>query len=225
VGRYALIVAGGKGERFGGDRPKQFQDLGGTPLLVHTLQAFQDAMEWDELLLVLHPTMMADWERILEEYPLSMVPRTIAGGEERFHSVRNGVREIPEKEGSLVAVHDAVRPLVRPERIRNLMEEAELFGTAVPTVPLKESIRQVEGDGTNEAVDRSHYRVVQTPQCFRSNSLKAAMERPFNSEYTDEATVIEAHGEAIHLSEGDVENIKVTTPLDLRIAEGILKDR
>ncbi len=223
--RYALIVAGGKGKRFGGELPKQFQDLLGTPLLIHTLRAFEEASEWDRCVLVLHTSSFREWEEILATHSTSLVPDLVPGGEERFQSVQKGVDELDPGENSIVAVHDAVRPLIRPERIRNLMEEAETYGNAVPCVPLQESLRKVERDGSNEAVDRSNFRAVQTPQCFRGDLLKKAMEKPYHEAYTDEATVVEALGEQIHLSEGDPENIKITSPQDLRSAELLLKDR
>lgn len=223
--RYALIVAGGKGERFGGVLPKQFQDLCGIPIVVRTLNAFQKAYRWDGIYLVLHPGNFEEGERILAEHPLPDPPLLVKGGEERYHSVQNGLKAIPDQGDAIVAVHDAVRPLVSPELIQRTMEDAASYGNAVPSVPIRESLRQVSTDGTNEAVDRSRFRAVQTPQCFELGKLKQAMESSYELSFTDEATVLENHGGSIHLVEGETGNIKITERIDLQIGTALLQDR
>ncbi len=223
--RYALIVAGGKGERFGGTLPKQFQELVGVPVLIRTLKAFQEALRWKRILLVLHPENFRDWERTLRAHPMQDPPELVKGGEERFHSVKNGLDALPDRANAVVAVHDAVRPLVAPELIERVMKEAASQGNAVPSTPLRESIRRVAPDGTSRAVDRSGFRAVQTPQCFELSKLKRAMEAPYARKFTDEATVMESYGEAIHLVEGDGGNIKITERLDMEIGAALLQER
>jgi len=225
VERYALIVAGGKGERFGGTLPKQFQELLGVPILIRALKAFQEALRWDGIHLVLHPESFREWERTLRSHPMQDPPELVKGGEERFHSVKNGLKALPDRAKAIVAVHDAVRPLVAPELIGRVMKEAASQGNAVPSIPLRESIRRVAPDGTNQAVDRSGFRAIQTPQCFELNQLKQAMEAPYATTFTDEATVMESYGEAIHLVEGDPVNIKITEQLDMQIGAGLLQER
>ncbi|MFB6257742.1 MAG: 2-C-methyl-D-erythritol 4-phosphate cytidylyltransferase [Flavobacteriales bacterium] len=223
--RYAVIVAGGKGARFGGGIPKQFQEIAGEPVLVHTLRAFEEVFESGKLVLVLAPDDVEFWKKLLEEHPLKNPPSLVLGGTERFRSVKNGLEALPVEKEALVAVHDAVRPLIRPERIRVLLSEAEEYGNAIPSVPLRESLRRVEKDGTNESVDREAFRAVQTPQCFHLSSLKNAMEQEFDPPPTDEASVMDGQGHPIHLAEGDPENIKITEPMDLSFGAALLQDR
>lgn len=152
-------------------------------------------------------------------------PELVNGGEERYHSVKNGLKAIPDQGSAVVAVHDAVRPLVSPELIRRTMEDAASYGNAVPSIPVRESLRQVATDGTNEAVDRSGFRSVQTPQCFDLKRLKQAMEASYEEKFTDEASVMESNGERIHLVEGDAANIKITERIDLEIGNALLNER
>jgi 2-C-methyl-D-erythritol 4-phosphate cytidylyltransferase len=177
------------------------------------------------IILVMAPEHNELWERAKRANTLGKEPIVVDGGKERFHSVRNGLEKVPDRSDTIVAVHDAVRPLVRPEHIERLMEEAEKEGTAIPTVPLNESVRRVENNGSSRAVDRNSLRAVQTPQCFVASKLKAAMDLDYRSDFTDEANVVEANGEDVHLAEGDPENIKITTPRDLRIGEVLMQDR
>lgn len=229
--KQVLIVAGGKGLRMGGDLPKQFIPLEGKPVLMHTLETFY---RWDhtaELLLVLPEEHQAYWQMLCREIGCK-VPHEIAnGGETRFHSVRNGLEFLAQKanplpgvtqEPSLIAVHDGVRPFVTPEVITACFEAAERDGAAVPVLPMIESVREWREDESHP-VDRSRYFTVQTPQVFRSDLLLKAYEQPFSSLFTDDASVVEATGGKIKMVTGNRENIKLTTPFDLMIAEALLK--
>jgi 2-C-methyl-D-erythritol 4-phosphate cytidylyltransferase len=199
----------------GGDMPKQFLPLHGKPLLMHTLEVFY---RWDRtarLTLALPEDHRAYWEMLCRE--LGHVPhRVAAGGETRFHSVRNALAAV-EKECEWVGVHDGVRPLVAPEVIEACFREAERYGAALPVVPVVESLRECDGEG-NRAVDRTRYRLVQTPQVFRRDWLEEAYRQPYSPLFTDDASVVEATGRSIRLVPGNPENIKITTPVDLFIA-------
>lgn len=192
---------------------------------MRTLNAFQKAYRWDGIYLVLHSQSFGEWEQILAEHPMKEAPELVNGGEERYHSVKNGLKAISDQGSAVVAVHDAVRPLVSPELIRRTMEDAASYGNAVPSIPVRESLRQVATDGTNEAVDRSGFRSVQTPQCFDLKRLKQAMEASYEEKFTDEASVMESNGERIHLVEGDAANIKITERIDLEIGNALLNER
>lgn len=217
---YALILAGGKGLRMGADLPKQFLPLAGKPVLMHALEAFRQADPSTELLLVLPEEHQAYWASLCTEYGFDLPHRVVSGGAVRFESVRNGLACIREE--SLVAVHDGVRPLVKPALIQACFEVALEKGAVIPVFELTESIRRVEGD-RSYAEDRSRYRSVQTPQTFRSDILLKAYEQAFRDEFTDDASVVEAAGYAIALVPGHRENIKITTPQDLLLAEQLLK--
>ena len=215
--KYAVIVAGGKGLRMGSELPKQFLLLRGKPLLMHTLAAFYRADASTELLLVLPVSHRAYWASLCETYGFDVPVRLIDGGETRFHSVKNGLAAVPE--GALVAIHDGVRPLVSTDLICRSFVQAAARGGVIPTTPLIDSIRQVVADGGSAHVDRSAYMAVQTPQCFQSTLLKACYEQPYREAFTDDASVYEAAGHRIYCVPGERENIKITTPLDLKIAE------
>lgn len=227
--RYVLIVAGGKGLRMGGDLPKQFIPLEGKPVLMHTLEAFHC---WDasaELVLVLPEDHQPYWNMLCREIGCKVPHRIANGGETRFHSVRNGLEFLSEEiknasEGNekvLVAVHDGVRPFVSPEVIEACFDEAEQKGAAIPVMPMIDSLRETDEKGSHP-VDRSRYFAVQTPQVFRSGLLLKAYGQEFSSVFTDDASVVEAMGETIRLVSGNRENIKITTPFDLIIAESLL---
>lgn len=164
------------------------------------------------------------WETYSQEHELPENLQLVEGGEERFFSVKNGLEMVPEHSDALVAIHDAVRPLIDPKRIERLIEEAAVHGSAIPSIPLRESVRKVEMDGSNQAVDRSSFKLVQTPQCFLAKKLKKAMKQDYSSKFTDEASVVEANGEPVHLAEGDPQNIKITTQMDLRIGEALMQE-
>ena len=217
---YVIIVAGGKGLRMGGDVPKQFLLLGDRPVLMHTLQRFADYSEDLQMILVLPREQQAYWSQLCEKYHfLEGASYLLAdGGSTRFHSVQNGLAQIPDDAEGVVAVHDGVRPLVSREVIEKCFEEARRKKAVVPVVPVVESLRHVS-DG---AVPRADYRLVQTPQTFDIQLLKQAYRQPFSKDFTDDASVVEAFGHPITMVEGNRENIKLTTPFDLKIAEAII---
>jgi 2-C-methyl-D-erythritol 4-phosphate cytidylyltransferase len=203
----------------GGDLPKQFLPIHGKPVLMHTLETFY---RWDSsaaLVLVLPEAHQSYWEMLCREIRCDVPHRMVHGGETRFHSVRNGLDAVADSD--LVGVHDGVRPLVAPEVIEACFNGAEQYGAAAPAVPVTESIREVSGDG-NHAVNRKNYRIVQTPQVFRRDWLTEACRQPYTSSFTDDASAVEATGKTIHLVPGNPENIKLTTPFDLAIAEKIM---
>lgn len=215
---YVIIVAGGKGLRMGGDVPKQFQLLGNQPVLMHTLQRFADDCKDLQIILVLPQEQIEYWSDLGEKYHFGVEHWIVAGGETRFHSVQSGLAQIPDDAEGVVAVHDGVRPLVSREVIGKCFEEAHRKKAVVPVVPVVESLRHVS-DG---AVPRADYRLVQTPQTFDIQLLKQAYRQPFSKDFTDDASVVEAFGHPISMVEGNRENIKLTTPFDLKIAEAII---
>lgn len=230
--KYVLIVAGGKGLRMGGDLPKQFIPLEGKPILMHTLEAFH---RWDdsaELVLVLPEDHQPYWNMLCREIGCKAPHRIANGGETRFHSVRNGLQFLSDEIGNtsegnekvLIAVHDGVRPFVAPEVIEACFEEAGKSGAAIPVLPMIDSLRETEGNSSHP-VDRSHYVAVQTPQVFCSGLLLKAYGQDFSPLFTDDASVVEAMGEPVSLVEGNRENIKITTPFDLLIAQAVCLNR
>lgn len=216
-----LIVAGGRGTRMGGPQPKQFLELAGRPVLMHTLEAFD---RWDasaRLIVVLPEDQIETWKRLCEAHVFGRIHRVVAGGETRFHSVRNGLDAVASD--GLIAVHDGVRPLVAPSVIAACFAAAADGGAAVPVVPVVESVREVDADGGSRPVDRTRLRVVQTPQVFRADVLRAAYCLPYDPRFTDDASVVEASGVAVRLVPGNRENIKLTTPMDLLLAEQLMR--
>ena len=216
-----LIVAGGRGTRMGGPQPKQFLELAGRPVLMHTLEAFD---RWDAsacLIVVLPEDQIDTWKRLCEAHVFGRIHRVVAGGETRFHSVRNGLGAVASN--GLIAVHDGVRPLVAPSVIAACFAAAADGGAAVPVVPVVESVREVDADGDSRPVDRARLRVVQTPQVFRADVLRAAYRLPYDPRFTDDASVVEASGVAVLLVPGNRENIKLTTPMDLLLAEQLMR--
>ena len=216
-----LIVAGGRGTRMGGPQPKQFLQLAGRPVLMHTLEAFD---RWDasaRLIVVLPEDQIETWKRLCEAHTFGRIHRVVAGGETRFHSVQNGLGAVASD--GLIAVHDGVRPLVAPSVIAACFAAAADGGAAVPVVPVVESVREVDADGGSRPVDRTRLRVVQTPQVFRADVLRAAYRLPYDPRFTDDASVVEASGVAVRLVPGNRENIKLTTPMDLLLAEQLMR--
>ena len=203
--------------------PKQFLKLDGRPLLLHSIAAFAEFNPEISIILVLPSDQFSQWEKIAEEFTLPVPVQITAGGETRFESVKNGLSLIPDEEG-IVAVHDAVRPLVTKKTILNSFKAAERYGNAVPAIPLNDSIRQIEST-RSVAVDRSKYCLIQTPQCFSVPLLKKAYSQEYKYTFTDDASVVESLGESIYLVDGNVDNFKLTTPTDLVIAEALLKQR
>jgi 2-C-methyl-D-erythritol 4-phosphate cytidylyltransferase len=218
--KYTVFVAGGSGSRMKSAIPKQFMLLAGKPVVMHTIQLFNDYDSAVNLILVLPEAQIMEWEKLCKTYNFNLPHQVIAGGETRFHSVQKGL-SLVDGEG-LVAVHDGVRPLVSKATISTIFSTAETKGNAVPCIQLNDSIRKVSGD-KNEAVLRSDYRLIQTPQCFKISILKKAFEQNYSDSFTDCASVLEAAGGKINLVEGNPENIKITTPYDLIVAESFLK--
>ena len=220
--RYAILVAGGKGLRMGSDIPKQFLPLRGRPVLMHTIDVFRRTYPDIHIILVLPREQQDYWRQLCGQQAYDVEVCVADGGETRFHSVRNGLSLIPDDARGVVGVHDGVRPFVSPEAIRRCFEAAEEFGAVVPVVPVVETVRQVLADGSSMTVDRNAYRLVQTPQTFDIQLLKKAYGQPFDPFFTDDASVVEAMGHLIKLVEGNNENIKLTNPADLKLAEGMV---
>ena len=220
--RYAILVAGGKGLRMGSDIPKQFLPLRGRPVLMHTIDVFRRTYPDIHIILVLPREQQDYWRQLCGQHDYDVELCVADGGETRFHSVHNGLSLIPDDARGVVGVHDGVRPFVSPETIRRCFEAAEEFGAVVPVVPVVETVRQVLADGSSMTVDRNAYRLVQTPQTFDIQLLKKAYGQPFDPFFTDDASVVEAMGHPIKLVEGNNENIKLTNPADLKLAEGMV---
>lgn len=222
--RHVIIVAGGKGLRMGADIPKQFLPVQGRPLLMHTLSTFHSFDAAMSLTLVLPPAQQDYWRQLCREHDFR-VPHQIAdGGDTRFHSVANGLATLPEADDeALVAVHDGVRPFVAPSVIEACFEAAAQHGAALPVVPVVETLRHLDEDAPaiTHTVPRSEYRLVQTPQTFRLGLLRKAYRQPYDETFTDDASVVERLGHIPVLVEGNRENIKITTPFDLTIAEAL----
>ena len=220
--RYAIIVAGGRGLRMGGELPKQFLPLCGKPVLMRTLELFEG--EVSRIILVLPEDHIPFWEELCQRYHFTL-PHTVAlGGETRFHSVRSGLSHLPQ--AGLVAVHDGVRPLASRALIRRSFEEAERSGAALPACPVTDSLRLRQDEGKSEAVDRSRYVAVQTPQTFDLGRLQQADEQAYSPLFTDDASVYEAASLGIiTLVAGEETNIKLTTPRDLLLAELLLREK
>ena len=219
---YCIIVAGGSGSRMGTELPKQFLLIGGIPVLMLTIRNFYEFDPFLQLILVLPEAEIASWKILCRQYKFTLPHQTIAGGDTRFQSVKNGLSLVPECD--LIAVHDGVRPLVSHETLTRCFESADKKGTAIPVLPSNESLR--EGD-MNESVpvDRSHFYIVQTPQVFKAAILKNGYKQSWIPEFTDDASVVELAGTPVRLVMGNRENIKITFPEDLIIAELFLKNR
>jgi 2-C-methyl-D-erythritol 4-phosphate cytidylyltransferase len=217
---YALIVAGGKGTRIKSQTPKQFLELNGKPVLIHTLNAFFRYSENINVILVLPKDDLETWNRITKKFNFNKTITLQEGGETRFQSVKKGLEKIAGD--GLVAIHDGVRPLVSENIIGASFRLAAVHKSAVAAVRLKESIRMTDQDQT-KAVDRSRFRLIQTPQTFDVQLIKKAYQIKEDETLTDDASVAERSGHTISLFEGSYENIKITTPEDLLVAEALLK--
>jgi 2-C-methyl-D-erythritol 4-phosphate cytidylyltransferase len=214
--KHIIIVAGGKGLRMGGDIPKQFLPVGGKPVLMRTLEAFHAYDASMQLILVLPVSQQAYWKQLCAEYKFDLAHEIADGGETRFHSVKNGLSLV--KEDGLVGVHDGVRPFVSQEVIARCYEEAVSLKAVIPVIGVVETVRHLTGEGS-ETVPRDQYKLVQTPQVFEVALLRRAYEQTYTELFTDDASVVEALGEKVYLVEGNRENIKLTTPFDLKLAE------
>ena len=214
--KHIIIVAGGKGLRMGGDIPKQFLPVCGKPVLMRTLEAFHAYDSSIHIILVLPVSQQAYWQELCQEYQFTLAHDIANGGDTRFHSVKNGLALV-EGEG-LVGVHDGVRPFVSQEVITRCYEEASLKKAVIPVIGVVETVRHLTDEGS-ETVPRDQYKLVQTPQVFDVALLRRAYQQEFTDMFTDDASVVEALGEKVYLVEGNRENIKLTTPFDLKLAE------
>lgn len=217
---HVIIVAGGKGLRMGGDTPKQFLPIGGRPVLMRAVDRFVAFDPSIHVVIVLPPEQHAYWRGLCRDYSFTLRHDIVGGGPTRFHSSRNGVRAVGAAPGDIVAIHDGARPFVTPGVIERCFDEARRSGAAIPVLPLTDTLRFVGGGtGAGHNVARADYRVVQTPQAFRADILGRAYEQPFSDAFTDDASVVEAAGTPVAMVDGNRENIKLTTPYDLRVAE------
>ena len=219
---YVVMVAGGTGTRMRLTTAKQFLNVEGLPLMWWTLRRFKEALPEAEVTLVLHESLFEEFAKLEAKHGSAGATHVVPGGAERFHSVLAGLATLPDT--GVVGIHDAVRPFPSVETIQRCFAQAETQGSAVPVVPVKDSIRQMDPKGSSsQAVDRSVLKAVQTPQCFDLATLKAAFDTDYRAEFTDDASVMEAAGHEVHLCEGDPWNVKVTTPEDLIIAKAFVQ--
>ncbi|MFT3749161.1 MAG: 2-C-methyl-D-erythritol 4-phosphate cytidylyltransferase [Agriterribacter sp.] len=218
--KYAVLVAGGSGTRMGSAVPKQFLELAGKPVLLHSIEKFLGAFFDIEIILVIHPSFIEQAKALIQPLAAASKISIIPGGETRFHSVKKGVNQV--KEDSVVFVHDAVRCLVSESLIHCCYEQALTKGSAIPAVSITDSVRILDSNAT-KVIDRNLLKAIQTPQTFRSEIILPAFEQEYNNAFTDEATVVEASGHEVFLIEGEKENIKITVPADLIIAENLLQ--
>jgi 2-C-methyl-D-erythritol 4-phosphate cytidylyltransferase len=224
---YIIIVAGGKGLRMGADIPKQFLPVGGKPVLMRTLERFREYAADLQIILVLPKAQQGYWRELCQQYHFDVEYTLANGGETRFHSVQNGLALVPDDAEGVVGVHDGVRPFPSVEVIRNCYETARTAKAVIPVIPIVETVRHLVSESNVQrsiTVPRGDYRLVQTPQTFDIQLLKAANRQPYNDGFTDDASVVEAYGFDITLVEGNRENIKITTPFDMTIAEALLNN-
>lgn len=217
--KYIIIVAGGKGLRMGSDIPKQFLPVAGLPVLMRTIKRFRQYSADMQIILVLPEAQQDYWLQLCKDYSFDVEYLLANGGETRFHSVKNGLALVPDDAEGVVGVHDGVRPFPAIEVIDRCYSMAAENGTAIPVVPVVETVRHIDSDNCSATVPRNEYRLVQTPQTFAVGILKEAYRQSYSDNFTDDASVVEAMGKRITLVEGNRENIKITTPFDLTIAE------
>ena len=213
---FVVIVAGGSGKRMGMNTPKQFLELAGRPVLMHTIERFREFNDSIEIITVLPENQLRFWTDLQKKYSFDIPHTLVKGGSKRFFSVRHGLEFVNSP--GLVAIHDGVRPLVRLETIKRCFETAEKYGNAIPVISPGDSLR-METENGNSPVDRIHIKQVQTPQVFDVAKIKKAYLQDFDPSFTDDASVLEKTGEKIRMVEGNRENIKITNPEDLFIAQ------
>ena len=218
--KYAIIVAGGSGLRMQTDVPKQFLELCGKPVLMHSITAFVDVYKDIRVIVVLPSQQIIYWQDLCRRHGFTHPHDIAEGGATRFHSVKNGLSLLPEE--GLVAIHDGVRPLVSRQTIINCFSEAANYGNAIPVVPVVDTVRELSGE-TSRMLDRSVLQLVQTPQVFDIALLKKAYHQEYTPTFTDDASVFEKAGHTIRLTEGNVENTKITTRNDLILAEVFMR--
>ncbi len=220
MNKSVIIVAGGMGTRMNSTIPKQFIELKGIPVLMHTIMCFHHYDSGISIRVVLPSDQLATWEGLCLKHSFKIKHECVAGGKIRYQSVKNGLNNLSA--GILVAIHDGVRPLVSQLTISHCFNAAEKYGAAIPVSDVHETLRQVQGD-KSITVNRADYRLVQTPQVFLSDILLESYKTPYQESFTDDASVIEYCGHHVTLVEGNRENIKLTSPVDLKIAEALLK--
>ena len=213
-----LIVAGGKGLRMGSDLPKQFLPIGGKPVLMHTIEAFHHFDRTMKIILVLPQEQQTYWQELCAKHSFVIEHTVVDGGETRFHSVKNGLACV---NSGLVGVHDGVRPFVSPEVIKRCYELAAIKKAVIPVIDVVETVRHITETGS-ETVSRNDYKLVQTPQVFDAELLKQDYAQEYTPFFTDDASVVEAMGVSVCLAEGNRENIKITTPFDLKISSALV---
>lgn len=217
--KVVLITSGGIGKRTNLSLPKQFVKIKSKPVLMYSFNAFLKYSSEIEFVLVLAEEQFETWEKLCEKHRFSIRHKVVAGGPTRFHSVKNGLKHVDNN--TLVAIHDSARPLVNLNTISSCFKYAERFGNAIPAIGVSESVRIVE-QTHNAPFDRSKIKIIQTPQCFRADLIKDAYNQNYDEKFTDDASVLESKGHKIYLTEGNPENIKITTELDFKIAESLL---
>ena len=221
--KIAVIVAGGSGQRMGVPTPKQFLEVNGKPLIWHTINAFLQAFTDIELVIVLPETHLNAGKQITATFSSANIHLTI-GGATRFHSVQKGL-QLLDTTNSILFVHDGVRCLITPDLIKRCYRQAIEKGSAIPAVGATDSIRIETENEESVVADRNKVKIIQTPQTFRSELLLPAFNQPYTESFTDEATVVEAFGERVFLIEGECDNLKITRPIDLLVAEKIMEER
>lgn len=218
---YAIIVAGGSGTRMRSAVPKQFLLLNGVPVLMHTINAFYLSKNQPQIIVVLHPESHEYWTHLCTEHNFTVPHQLVSGGETRFHSVKSGINAINDDE-AIVAIHDAVRPLVTGEIIDESYDIAEQYGNAIVAIQSRDSVRQIR-ENRSQSLNRDEIYLIQTPQTFQAAQLKKAYLQPYQDIFTDDASVVEQTGVNINLISGSYQNIKITYPEDVAIAEFLLK--
>jgi 2-C-methyl-D-erythritol 4-phosphate cytidylyltransferase len=221
--KYVIVVAGGKGKRMQTDTPKQFLLLKGKPVLMHTIETFFSYDASLNMIVVLPEEDIALWKDLCSQHVFEAKHTIVKGGSERFYSVAKGLAVVPD--GVLVAIHDGVRPFPSAATIARTCELAAEKGNAIPVIDVYDSIRQIHHDNSNTSVNRAEFKLIQTPQVFQSTRIKFAYNQGFSTAFTDDASVLESLGDSIFLVEGNRENIKITTPQDLFMAEYFLSQQ
>jgi 2-C-methyl-D-erythritol 4-phosphate cytidylyltransferase len=221
--RIAIIVAGGIGTRMGSGTPKQFLLLQDEPILMHTIRLFQSIPSISEIIVVLPEPHIAEWVDLCKKHLFTVKHSVVAGGETRFQSVSNGLAQVTDN-NAMIAIHDGVRPLVSIDVIENCFTAAALYGNAIPAIKPVESVRIMD-NSNSYPIDREKVILVQTPQVFKATIIKKCYQTHWQPSFTDDASVAEFSGEKIHLVDGNRENIKITTPQDIAIAEMLMQNR
>ncbi len=223
----AIIAAAGQGTRMGGGRAKQFREISGTPIIIHTLRRFEQCTTIGEVLVVVPAGEQAELLAAAAKYGLRKLARVVAGGATRTESIRRGLQTVRAATAGVIAVHDGVRPFVTPEEIDRTVEEAARSGAAILAAPVVDTIKEVESGRVHRTPERGRFWRALTPQCFRYELLRRAYEQAFahGLEATDDSALVERLGAEVSIVEGDARNVKITTPQDIALAEMILKQR